>query len=350
MVICSSGTTGLSKGISLSHAQLLNLVLYTGKPISTKSISLCFSSLYWLSGVASLIGGILSASTNIITTKPFSPELALNIIQKYKVTRIVSPPSYLGLLLQSTSIKNADLSSVQLLMCKGSAAPQHFIDGINSLLKNGIVGNRYGMTEICGGITVNVTGKKFSVGEMMPNVDAKIISEDGTLLGIGENGEICVKSNFPFIGYYGDENQIKTILDADGWLHSGDIGHFDENGNLFLIDRKKDIMKYKSYQISPSELEEVISKNLGVSAVAVVGIPDEIATDLPAAVIVRVKNSTVTEEEIFNLVARDLSDFKKLRGGVYFVDELPKTASGKMQRNKVKELVIKLYNNKVRCL
>lgn len=121
MVICSSGTTGLSKGISLSHAQLLNLVLYTGKlPISTNSISLCFSSLYWLSGVASLIGGILSASTNIITTKPFSPELALNIVQKYKVTRIVSPPSYLGLLLQSTSIKNADLSSVQLLMCKGS--------------------------------------------------------------------------------------------------------------------------------------------------------------------------------------------------------------------------------------
>lgn len=205
--------------------------------------------------------------------------------------------------------------------------------------------NGYGITEIGGGVSVNLTGKKCSVGVTVPNVDVKIISEEGVSLGIGQDGEICVKSIFSFIGYYGDENETKSILDTEGWLHTGDIGHFDNDGNLYLVDRKKDILKYKGYQISPTEIEGLIGQNSGVSVVSVVGIPDEIATDLPAAVIVR-KNSNVTEEEIFDLVAKNMSDFKKLRGGVYFVDSIPMTISGKIQKNKVKDIAIHLFKNK----
>lgn len=109
-------------------------------------------------------------------------------------------------------IKNADLSSLRVVMFRGSAAPQHMLDGFNSLSKNGIVGNGYGMTENCGGIVVNVTGRKYLIGALMSNVDAKVISEDGVSLGIGNDGEICVKSKFPFLGYFEDENQIRSIL------------------------------------------------------------------------------------------------------------------------------------------
>lgn len=303
--------------------------------------------MYWLSGVSSLITGVFTASTRVITTDPFTPELAFKIIEKYEVTMVVTPPSQLGLLLHSPIIKKADLSSIRLYFCGGSTVPQHFLDQMNSLLKNGISCNGYGMTEIGGGIAGNITGKKSSVGFLMANIDVKIISEEGVSLGKGEDGEICAKSFFSFLGYYGDDNETKSILDSEGWLHSGDIGHFDEDNYLFLVDRKKDIMKYKNYQISPSELEELIGQHSGVSAVSVVGIPDDISTDLPAAVIVRMENSNVTEEEIYDLVAKDMSDFKKLRGGVFFVEKLPMTISGKIQKNKVKELAIKLFNNKV---
>lgn len=216
---------------------------------------------------------------------------------------------------------------------------------MNSLLKKGITCNGYGITEIGGGVSVNLSGKKSSVGLTVPNVDVKIISDEGVSMGIGQDGEICVKSIFPFLGYYGDENETRSILDAEGWLHTGDIGHFDEDGYLYLVDRKKDILKYKGFQISPTEIEELIGQNSGVSVVSVVGVPDEIATDLPAAVIVR-KNTNVTEEEIFDLVAKNMSDCKKLRGGVYFVDSIPMTISGKIQKNKVRDLAIQFFKNK----
>lgn len=136
------------------------------------------------------------------------------------------------------------------------------------------------------------------------------------------------------------------MLDADGWLHTGDIGHFDENGNLYVVDRKKDVIKHRGYQYSSAQVEDVISTHPSVSTVAVVSIPDDIVTDLPAAVIVKVKNLEISEKEIFDLVADKLSEFQRLLGGVYFVDELPITISGKIRKNIVKQIAIEMYNKR----
>lgn len=344
VIICSSGTTGLSKGVTLSHAQLLDKLIYLWDSDSDDTI-LCFSSLYWLSGLAILIHGIIKGATRIITTEEFSPELALKMIEKYKVTTVMSPPSQLGLILQSPLVEKINLSSVTSYFCGGSPVPNYFIEQMNKLLKNGKVIVAYGLSEIAGICTMNNSGIKTSIGQLAPMVLMKIISEDGTLQGVEENGEICTRSYYTFLGYFGDEKETKTMLDSEGWLHTGDIGHFDKNGNLFIVDRKKDILKYKNYQISPSDIESVIIKHSKVSAVCVIGIPDQIATELPAAVVVLLDNSDVTKTEIFNLVAESMSDYKKLRGGVYFVKKLPMTPSGKIQKNKVKELAIELYSN-----
>lgn len=271
--------------------------------------------------------------------------MALKIIEKYKVSYIVTAPSHLGLLLNCQLIEKTNLSSIKHYFCGGSAVPQQFFQKMKNLLKNGKIMVGYGCSELCSCISLGFDSDS-SIGILAPNVISKIISPDGLSLGISEKGEICVKSNFTFLGYYGDENQTKSILDTEGWIHTGDLGYFDKDGNLCLIGRIKDILKYKNNQISPSEIEELINKNPGVSDVSIVGIPDLIATDLPAAVIVKNENLNVTEEEIYDLVANNLSDCKKLRGGVYFVDQLPMTASGKIQKNKVKEMAIKFYNEK----
>lgn len=317
-----------------------------GRSIFNNSISLSFSSLYWLSGVASLISGTLTAATRIITTTPFSPELAFRMIEKYKVNLIITPPLILTLLLQSPLIEEANLTSVRAYFCGGSHLPQHLNDKMKKYMKYGIIVHSYGLSEICGGISINMAGVKSSVGQLLPQISVKIISDDGKLLGVGDDGEIVAKPYYTFLGYYGNEEQTSTMLDADGWLHTGDIGHFDENGNLFVVDRKKDVIKHRGYQYSSAQIEDVISTHPSIAAVSVVSIPDDIATDLPAAVIVKVKNLKISEEEVFNLVADKMSDYQRLLGGVYFVDELPITPSGKIRKNIVKQMAIEMYNKR----
>ena len=137
-------------------------------------------------------------------------------------------------------------------------------------------------------------------------------------------------------------------MDAHGFLATGDIGFIDENGCIFIIDRKKEIMKYRGYQINPSEIENLIQSIEGVEFVSVVGIPDPIATILPAAVIVkRPEFDELTEEFIINYVAERSPEHKQLHGGAYFVDELPMTASGKVQKRFVKVIAIRKYNEKL---
>lgn len=131
----------------------------------------------------------------------------------------------------------------------------------------------------------------------------KIVDDKGNRCGIGENGEICFLLQIPFLGYYSDGTAMDTAcVDSDGWLHSGDIGHFDEDGFLFVFDRKKDILKYRGYTISPSQIEAEILKHPGVVLVCVVGIPDAMCTELPASVVLKNAAVNVTEQEIIDIV------------------------------------------------
>lgn len=318
------------------------------RTLDRDDVMLCFSSLYWLSGFGTLISTTIRGATRIITTESFSPELFLYIVEKYKVTVALSAPSYVAVLLQSDRLNQSSLSSIKKYLCGGSFVAKELCEELNKYLINGSIQVGYGMTEISGLLSLNDSRKHYkSVGKLAANSKVKLIDDNGIRVGVNETGEICCKPLYPFLGYYGSEESTTQILDAEGWIHTGDMGYFDDDGFLYIVDRKKDILKCMNYQISPSEIESIILSCDGVSNVCVVGVPDLIRTELPAAVIVRANvGSKVMSDVIEDLVKQNCSDFKQLRGGVYFVDSLPMTPSGKILRRKVRDLAIELYHQK----
>lgn len=189
-------------------------------------------------------------------------------------------------------------------MCAGAAVHEELCHRMKKYLPGGDIYVVYGMSEAAGIITVNYPdARPGSVGQLACGTSVKIIDDEGNHCAIGERGEICLKMRYDFLGYYGNEEETTKTLDSNGFIHSGDVGYFDEDGFLYLVDRKKDILKYKNNQISPSEIENIILKLDGIKNVCVVGIPDMECTDLPAAVIIRSENSRVTEKEIYDIVA-----------------------------------------------
>lgn len=146
-------------------------------------------------------------------------------------------------------------------------------------------------------------------------------------------------------GYLNNEAATRSSFDADGWFLTGDTGYFNDNGDLFLEGRMRDGIKYRFYRLSAFDLECFIEKNFDISAVAVVGIPDDIEVSFPAAVIVAKPGSRVpSEAKIDEAINKNFADSSKLRGGVYFVDSLPHTATGKLQRHLVQKIAIELFN------
>lgn len=162
-----------------------------------------------------------------------------------------------------------------------------------------------------------------------------------------ENGEIFVKSLIRFYGYYNNPEATMDLFDEEGFIRTGDIGRFDDNGNLYFVDRKKDILRYKGFMISPTEIEDVLISTPGIKAVCVCGVDDSESSDLPAAAIVQSENLYLTESYIHNVIAEQFSDSKKLRGGIYFVESLPFNSSGQIDRKEVKHMVNEFYRMKM---
>lgn len=199
----------------------------------------------------------------------------------------------------------------------------------------------YGSSEIgfitrCG-VPVSVPT---SVGSLGTNVECRLVDESGKVVGPGVQGEVLVRHRYMFLGYLNNPEATKNALTEDGFFRTGDIGYMDAEGNLFVIDRIKDIIKYANFQISPSDLEGIIQKIDGVKQVCVIGIPSaDRSSDLPMAVVERVPGSSIREEDIIRIVDGQVTDFKRLRGGVRFVDSFPMTPSGKILRRAVKQMV-----------
>lgn len=271
--------------------------------MTSDDVMLNFSSLYWLTGWATVIMTTLNSATRIITTKPFSSELWFDIVQRYKVTWTLTPPHFLALILQDPKLNTADISSLKMFLCTGGMVSRDVCDRMNKRLPNGTVFVAYAMTETAGFISANISAlRPGSVGQLFPGFNAKIINENEEQCGIGEDGEIFFRTAYRFTSYYNDEENTNKTIDAEGWIRTGDVGHFDAEGFLYLIDRQKEILKYFSSQVSPSELESVLMQHEGVGNVCVVGIPDDFAGDLPAAVIVKSTTTDVSADDIESLM------------------------------------------------
>ena len=182
--------------------------------------------------------------------------------------------------------------------------------------------------------------KPGSVGVLCPGVYCKVIDPDtGKVLGKNQPGELCFKGKIIMKGYTGDKKATQHTIDEEGWLHTGDVGYFDDDFYFYIVDRLKELIKYKAFQVAPAELEAILLSNEKVKDAAVIGLPDEASGELPLAFVVKQDGVDVTEKEIQDFVASKVSHSKRLRGGVRFIDEIPKNLSGKILRRELKALL-----------
>ncbi|XP_055296139.1 probable 4-coumarate--CoA ligase 1 [Sitodiplosis mosellana] len=207
------------------------------------------------------------------------------MIEKYKFTYTMNAPHQMVLMLKIDDLTKADLSSLKICFVGGSKVPFYVQTEMNSILPNGHVHVAYGMSEMAGSVARDfprLSGKD-CVGRLVAGSHAKIIDDQGQRCGVNVNGEICFKMNYRFLGYYGNQKATDELFDDEGFLMTGDIGHFDDDGFLFIVDRKKDLLKYTGFHLSPSEIDAYLIQSPCIKSACVVGIPDGIANDSPAA-------------------------------------------------------------------
>ncbi|KAL6434387.1 hypothetical protein ACFW04_006056 [Cataglyphis niger] len=362
----------MPKGVEMSQYTLL-LISEIKNLDMTNAVSIWFSSLYWISGVMMNFKAIAQGAKVIIYPE-FDEEMTCLLIEKYKVTLIFLSTSMISRFLRADCVKKYPLSSLKVIIFGGAGMKAktqedmrrilphvHMLQGFGKCLFNVIKYYKYqnikhrnyyekfyyiyiGMTELGGIATLQLPNhKNGSCGTVIQNVQIKIVDpENGKILGPNQSGEIWIKAATMMNGYHRNPEATKNTIDEEGWLHSGDIGYFDEDGELFIIDRIKELIKYRGYQISPGEIEDVLLSHPAVLEVAVVAVPHEIDDEHPIAYVTKRPDVKVTEQELIEFVANNMMDQYKLRAGVIFLDSFPYTGSGKIARKDLKAMAKKL--------
>ena len=331
----SSGTTGLPKGVMLTHRNLVaNIKQMEGLNYFYESDTLiCVLPLFHIYGLVVVLNMGLYTGATIVTMPRFDLQAFLKAAQDYKVSLAHLVPPIVLALSKHPIVDEYPLPNLRTIF--SGAAPlgadltQECMARLGCQIRQG-----YGMTE-----TSPVTHsspappmeiKYGSVGVAAPNTECRIASlETGENLGPLDRGEVCVRGPQVMQGYLNNPEATAITIDEDGWLHTGDIGYVDEDGHFFIVDRAKELIKYKGFQVPPAELEAVLLTHPCVADAAVIPYPDEDAGEVPKALIV-LKEQT-THEAILTFVSERVAPHKRIRY-VEFTEQIPKSPSGKILR------------------
>ncbi|KXH41281.1 4-coumarate-CoA ligase 2 [Colletotrichum salicis] len=345
----SSGTTGLPKGVCVSHHNLIANVeqtiylRYAEKPYTFENRPrerwIGFLPLYHAYGQLYAVLMATKLSVPIYIMKEFRYEDFLFAIGKYKITNLQVAPPILVMLSKRPETARYDLSSVKDMLC-GAAPLSRELQNECQRRFSVQINQGWGMTEVtCGGIMVpgGIKDDTGSVGRLAPNCDCKLVDEEGKEVGFGEPGELCIRGPNICLGYWRNEVATKEAL-VDGWLKTGDIAVCNKDGYFWIVDRKKELIKVNALQVAPAELEAVLLENEHVADAAVVGITFE-GNEWPRAYVALqdVSKGKTKPEDIQEWIKPRVAKHKALVGGVVFVDEVPKLASGKIQRKVMRE-------------
>ncbi|EFN83246.1 Luciferin 4-monooxygenase [Harpegnathos saltator] len=341
-ILHSSGTTGIPKAIELSNYSMLSLN-EESKINMNETVPLWFSSIYWVSGILLNLKAI-SQGAKVIVYPKFDEEMTCILIEKYKVTWLFTGTSMTNRFLKAGYVKNYSLSTLKIIFCSGAILKPESQKELKRLLPHVDILQAYGMTELGGMATCQMPHHKLgSCGSVVPNMQIKIVDpESGKTLGSNEMGELWAKSENIMTGYYRNPEATKSTIDKEGWLHSGDLCYIDENGEVFVVDRLKELIKYRGYQISPAEIEDLLLTHPAVLEIAVVAVPHSTDDEHPIAYVTKKHGATVTEQELIDYVANNMMDHFKLRAGVVFLDSFPYTGSGKIAKKELRALAKKL--------
>ena len=331
----SSGTTGLPKGVMLTHYNITSNVAQglATRFFSSDMIGLWTLPLFHIYGMTVLMSAGLARGGSGVVMPRFDVEQMMQLIQQHKITDLyLAPPAILAMV-NVPNVERYDTSSLQVIGSGAAPLPPEIGERAKKMFKC-IVSQGYGMTETSPTTNTNPFEriKLESVGPPMPDTLEKIVSLDtGEELPIGEVGELMVQGPQVMKGYWNNPKETAACLTEDRWLHTGDVGRFDEDGYLYLIERMKEMIKYKGYQIAPAELEALLHEHPAVLDAAVIPKPDEAGGEIPKACVVLREGSTATAEDLMTFVAGKVAPYKKIRE-VEFMETIPKTLSGKILR------------------
>jgi acyl-CoA synthetase (AMP-forming)/AMP-acid ligase II len=338
----SSGTTALPKGVMLTHASIgVNLRQVAAlRDVTAEDRIIAVLPFFHIYGMTALMNLPLQHGATVVLLPRFELAQFLSVLQEYRITKVfVAPPVVLALA-KHPAVDGHDLSAVDSVL--SAAAPLDADLAAAAAARLGVpIVQGYGMTELSPGThLVPIVGQAAAppgtVGRLVPSTEARLVSlETGEDAGPGEEGEIWIRGPQRMKGYFGRPEETDTMIDADGWLHTGDIGRVDEDGWWFVVDRVKELIKYKGYQVAPAELEALLLGSPDVADAAVIGVYDDHGDEVPKAFVVRAAGSTATEDDVLAYVAERTAPYKRVRR-VEFIDAVPKAPSGKILRRELR--------------
>ncbi|MFD7184051.1 4-coumarate--CoA ligase family protein [Streptomyces sp. NPDC056637] len=341
----SSGTTGVPKGVMLTHRSIAtNLAqLAPLMPMGPGDRILAVLPFFHIYGLTALMNAPLKQGATVVVLSRFELDTFLAAIEKHRITGLyVAPPIVLALA-KHPAVEGYDLSSLQYVISAAAPLDAELAQACSRRLGLPPVGQAYGMTELSPGTHVVPLAEKNpppgAVGKLIPSTRMRIVSLDDPArdAGPGEHGEIVIRGPQVMKGYLGRPEETAAMIDADGWLHTGDVGHTDGDGWLFVVDRVKELIKYKGFQVAPAELEALLLTHPGIADAAVVGVYDDDNNEVPKAFVVRAAAAPdLTGDEVREYVAGRVAPYKKVRR-VEFLDAVPRAASGKILRRQLRE-------------
>ena len=338
----TSGTTGDPKGACLSHHSIvlnvaMTALMHQRSDSDTVVTALPCPHVY---GNVVMSGAIQNGMTLVLHPN-FEEQTILKSIQEHRATLFEGVPTMFMFLLNHPKFDHYDLSSLRCCTVGGQTMPKPKMEEVEERFGCPLI-ELWGMTELGGlGSTFAANGpvKHGSIGVALPYTEARIAStEDAskTLLA-GEVGELMIKGGIVMQGYFGNDQATRDTIEPDGWMHTGDVASMDEDGCIFIVDRKKDMILTAGYNVYPAEIERVVAGHPDVALVAVGSIPDEEKGELAKAYIVPKVGATPSADNVIAYCREHLAAYKVPRA-VQFVDDLPKTSTGKVMRRELKTL------------
>ncbi|XP_024358594.1 4-coumarate--CoA ligase [Physcomitrium patens] len=354
-VVClpySSGTTGLPKGVMLTHKSLVSSVSQQvdgDSPnfnITVEDTLMCVLPMFHIYSLNSILLCGLRVGATLVIMPKFELSKMLELIQKHKVTMGPFVPPIVLAIAKNPIVENYDLSSIKMVMSGAAPLGKELEDAFRARLPNAVLGQGYGMTEAGPVLAMCLAFAKSpfpvkpgSCGTVVRNAEVKIVdTETGMSLPYNQPGEICIRGPQIMKGYLNNPEATANTIDKDGFLHTGDVAFIDEDEEMFIVDRVKEIIKFKGFQVPPAELEALLLSNEEIQHAAVVSRKDDVAGEVPVAFVVRQAGSTISEEEVKDYVAKQVVFYKKIHN-VYFVDSIPESPSGKILRKDLRNKV-----------
>ncbi|KAF9928286.1 putative fatty-acid--CoA ligase FadD10 [Linnemannia zychae] len=280
----------------------------------------------------------------------FIPEDFLKTIQDYKIKTLNLVPPQVLMLVKSPLVAKYDISHVRQINVGAAPCSRELIEALLEKYPSVAFRQAYGMSEASPGTHIGLYNDMVhgSAGKILPNQEVRLVDpatgKDIAGPGSGERGEIWIRGPNVMKGYRNNEKATRETIDSEGWLHTGDVAIVDEKGNFFVVDRLKELIKYKGFQVAPAELEAILLTHPQILDAAVIGVENkEQATEVPLAFVVKNQTNSegqsLTEQQVIDFVASKVAPHKKLRGGVRFIDIIPKSAAGKILRKDLRVLI-----------